>query len=242
MKKFWKVVGVILLFVGIAYFGAEMEKREEYGHSGDSDFGLEDFLGIKKWPYQDHLFVNGKKNGDCKELKGNLLLAVIFVDENGNSWSSAEMETAKKEVYESSERLKREAASYGISIEMNHQFLHGSADQGIKKENQDAWVEQALSSVGFQNKDKVIKNLTSTYSATEAAVLFLVESEGRSFADTVRGNDDGFECVFLYADLGGDYLHELLHVFGARDFYYPDEKGVKRKTILCRKITVLAED
>lgn len=34
--------------------------------------------------------------------------------------------------------------------------------------------------------------------------------------------------------------NEALLFYG--DFYYPDQNGVKRKTILCRKITVLMED
>ena len=34
--------------------------------------------------------------------------------------------------------------------------------------------------------------------------------------------------------------NEALLFYG--DFYYPDREGVKRKTILCRKITVLPEE
>ena len=228
MKKFLSWVIAIAVIAGIIYINyyKEINGYED----GDYEEVFGDLLGGEDEPYRGHLFTNSKNCGDSRELKGNLLLAVIFVDENGNFWTGSEMETTKGEVYESTERLKREASGYGVSLEVDHQFLHSAAEEAVNKQNQTDWTKKALNGAGFSSEEKAIKELRSSYSATEAAILFAVKSQGRSFARAVNGNDEGLEYAILYQDLGGDYFHELLHVFGAKDFYYPDEVSALAKS------------
>lgn len=167
---------------------------------------------------KENVFLNAKGKGDCKVLKGNVLFAVIFTDLPDYTWVKTEKENFIKRQTIESNILKSEAKNYGVSLNVNFISLDFSTSSTPDLFDNSAWINDALSSVGLPNKDTV-NYLKAHYNMDEVVIIFALKGTGRSFA-LPQTKSKGFECAFIYSAENA-FRHEILHIFGAKDFYYP---------------------
>lgn len=168
-----------------------------------------------------HLYLDAMNDGSCRQLVGRVVVTVIFVGDSESSWTSADVSEAKHSLSAQESALERAAGSHGASLDIVYNYLTASIGSAIPLDPDDdeKWQEQAAENAGIASFSSAAAALESKHSADEAPVVFAVNKSGRSYAQQMSGDRTEFSCVF-----GSDmesFSHELLHLFGAMDFYYP---------------------
>ena len=166
--------------------------------------------------YDSHAFLYARDRGDCFELTGNVVLTFVMLDVPDSPWTQQDIAKFREEAVRSGRVLEQQAMEYGAQLQITERFVSCSVAEAYERDERDAWVEAALSELGYTTanvSDKVKKE----YDADSSAVLFCINREDRSFA----AQTSAFEYAVLFRELA-DYRHELLHMYGAVDFYYPE--------------------
>ncbi len=172
-----------------------------------------------------NVFLKQKGVGESVSLSGGVLITVVLVDEPDCKWTEADIRKLKSTQDEATRNLLKDAKRYGVPLDIKLHYIKGRASTAVDRSNYDAWVDDVLTTTELRNEDVATRTLKSRYYAKEVPVIFSVNRKGRSFA-VLNG---AFEHTIIYNDQG-DYRHELLHLFGAMDFYYPeDAKRLARK-------------
>ncbi len=178
-------------------------------------------LAIVFWPQQNtknHPFLDAQSKGDSRSLKGNVVVALIFADEPDSSWSENNKRNYLFKLMSETNSLKTEAEKYGTALDISLVSFTCKTSVNLSMTDYSSWLNEAMSSVGFSSSNAV-DYLKNKYDKDEAAVVFVIKGSGRPFSLPSTENT-GFECSFIYSDDAG-FRHELLHLFGAKDLYYP---------------------
>ena len=67
----------------------------------------------------DNILMKAKNLGICKELKGNIDIALIFVSEPGSYWSEDDIKRFRVESGNITYYLVKQAARYGVWLEFH---------------------------------------------------------------------------------------------------------------------------
>ena len=117
-----------------------------------------------------------------------------------------------------------EAASYGVSLDLSMEYHLATVDMELPDDDTDAWADAALASVGLPPSATASADLEAEYGVDEAPILFYLNHSGRAYALPYQNGNFSEYAIFFNADEGAvRYRHELYHLFGAKDFYYPAE-------------------
>lgn len=171
--------------------------------------------------YRDHYYIGPRDGGDCDSLTGNVLITVVFADEPRDAWTETDIADFKNGLNDATAKLIAEANGYGAELHISFHYLRVKTLEAVTYVNFLDWSEKALKSAGFSDPDKAIPQLKEQYKVKEAPILFAIPRGGRAHART-QPTPDGLEYAILFRE-NSDYRHELLHVFGAKDYYYPKE-------------------
>ncbi len=175
--------------------------------------------------FSNHVFVQSKNIGNCYEFKGNVLLTFVFLNDSVSSWDTVSENNAKGVIDAELSKVKSDADAYGVNLSMTTVYKNASIDlntgMGSSTNN---WRNAALTAAGLPalyslNTDIVKAN--SNINTDEAPVIFLLNKNGRAFANTSDYVDSG-EYIVLFNDTSA-LRHELYHLFGANDYYYTSE-------------------
>ncbi len=169
-------------------------------------------------PYASNVFADGKGIGGCRELIGNVKVTVVFANDPTASWTGAAIEAEKKELAAEAQKLMSEAARYGQTLQLSFVYKTATATKVPSINDENTFVTSALHSAGLPTRDKLNSTLKQQYGCAQAPVVFCVNHGGRSFAQW--GHDA--EHAVLFQEGTNPFAHELLHQFGADDFYYPN--------------------
>jgi len=165
----------------------------------------------------EHLFLIDKDKGGCTQLVGNVQMTVVYVDVTGDGLEDEATENMKKLLASSADRLVTEARSYGKELSFDFDYYYTSTEEECLVEDPDTWasaVLQTLDGVPFISDD---------YWANRPLML-CVNSDGRSFACTKMDViQPEYMVVFEESATVEGNMHELLHLYGAQDFYLFDE-------------------
>lgn len=171
--------------------------------------------------YASHYYLGFMESGYCEEMTGDIVIYFLYVNDPDSSWTEEEKAEAEEELINALSTLKSEAATYGVDLALRAAFNTVSIDVEFQK-NSKGWQEEAMRQAELQAAYKDQRKLEEAFGADQVPVVFLVDEDGRSYA-SVREISSGFESVTI---LQKDYYairHELCHVFGARDLYFPRE-------------------
>lgn len=190
-----------------------------------------------------HPLIQSKEVGECAELKGNILITFVFLDDVESSWNDSARSSAKSELNSEISKLKSLASSYGVSLNISTDYKNGTAKNNNMGDGSPfyTWVHGAISSAGLSslvdlNSDIIKAN--SGKKIDEAPVIFLVNKTGRSYAESESTeNDAGEYAVIFNNEYYDEFSHELLHLFGAEDYYYP--ASVKTAATNCSSKSIM---
>ncbi len=208
---------------------------EDFASAEISETPEEDLEPIDQW----REYYN---NGTCKSLKGNVSVLLFYVNDFESSWTDEETDRfTKNEVEPALLFLEKEAEKYGVELNLTVE----KAYSGIRYDKE---VVTSVEKAGFATADvlwysavkinyksssEMVNALRKEYKTDDIVCLTIFNKGGTSYAvNPKRGSDirvDEHSIVFvrsLYATQNGPsgsqastIAHEMLHLFGAEDFY-----------------------
>lgn len=168
--------------------------------------------------YFTHYYLNAKNRGDCRELKGKVLITFFLVSDDDSRWDTASVKKLK-EAHENAKKLMvSEAASYGVTLEVTLNYIRCTVEGSFGRDNHRNRIGDVFAAAGFSDKNKVSRTLEQKYEVDAAPLLICVNRSERSFATNNKTDVRGLEYAVLFGK-NEDFRHELYHLFGAKDLY-----------------------
>lgn len=168
---------------------------------------------------QEHVFLDYRGQGACRFLTGDVLLTVLFVSDNESSWSEQELEATREGIEAALQTLTDEAASYGVELNLTTRYLDATTTRSLTMNASYTWAEDAVASTGY-DITTASATLKTEYAVDEAPLILFVNRPGRSFA--ISDYEPDYEEYTVIYEYASDLCHELLHLFGANDYYVYD--------------------
>ncbi len=187
---------------------------------------------------RQHVYLNSRDWGYCEKLIDNVSITAIFVNDPEGSWSDEEINTVKNELQSVVSRITADASSYGAQVNISMYYKTASTSVKIVDGETEQWAESALTAAGLPSLSQVNITLESTYGTDAAPVIFIANHGGRA---TAYHHTSKNEYAVLYENANAFY-HELCHVFGAKDFYFPADVKKSAETYIPNSIMVDSSD
>ena len=187
---------------------------------------------------QNHVYLQWMNSGFCETMIGNVNIVVVFVSDTVSSWDADSIAAVKASFDQDPAKLEAEAAGYGAKLDVQLTYIETKITENYDSTDTNAyWAQAALNKAGLgmgYYKDHYIENY---YKVDAAPVVFVINQEGRAYAATTSGGSQ-FEYAVIFASEVGALRHEVLHMFGALDFYVPQETAEAANTFLPESIMI----
>ncbi len=177
--------------------------------------------------------------GSCYNMQDDLCYYIIFIDDNESQWNDNDKtEFVEKKFLPSISYLSNQSSTYNTTIKTDYKICEKSAtykgnieSEVVENGAQYDIFTQVASSLGYESPKKMNNSLKKELSAKQVAYLFVVDKEGRSYK--LSHSESNIErktefCVFFSQSIGysdttcySTIAHEILHLFGAEDYYDP---------------------
>jgi hypothetical protein len=180
---------------------------------------------------KDHILLGERDAGFCGTLTGDVLITVIFVDDPSSTWTTEDMDAVKATHVAATDILSQQAASYNANVQLEFLYKQVSLDIELQVSDEVPWVGTALSKAGLDSIFEADLILEKYRHTEEAPILLYRNTTGRPFAKTNASGTSSEYAVIFNDDIdGAAFLHELYHLFGAEDYYYPSDLEQLAKT------------
>lgn len=168
---------------------------------------------------------NSFNMGYARKLEGKTVIISLFVETPDNKWSMKDMKSTLPNLEKACEYIKIQAQTYGKDIE----FLYDWTDNTNLLRRKQITIETADD--GFEDElDKYIADWTrkfipydrilKKYEADNIFTVLYFNSSDRAYAICYDGEDIEEETLIVYKNSDASvYAHEMLHLFGAHDYY-----------------------
>ena len=190
-------------------------------------------------------------SGNCKRLEGTPYVVVFYLDDDVSSWTEEEVAIYNEQLISPAlDFLDENAAQWGVDLCMKvgayASYSHPSravAYDGVIENFNDGntsqdILDQAAVAAGFTSKEHMHECLTEHAGTDQIAYVIMVDKGGRSYSCPRQGKNrnvsDEYELEYSvifsgFTDTSRDsasdtVAHELLHLFGAEDYYYPESR------------------
>ena len=171
---------------------------------------------------ENHVLLQHRGNGDCEEMTGSIAVMLLFVDEPDHVWTPEKRDAYYNRIFEQTAQVEAAAAAYNTHLEFGYCYATASWPETLDNSAEifDA-MDSLMSQAGLGNRDSAHENLKQMFNKGEAAIFVVLNKTGRANAYMSTGTG-GTEFAILYND-SNPFWHEMNHLFGAVDFYYPAE-------------------
>jgi hypothetical protein len=175
---------------------------------------------------QNNFFLKSRAIGASRKLCGKIGIITCFMKRRGSDFSDRVKNQYYAELNAAIDWLKSEALRYGRKLEIDH--FHYDIDVPANAEPKDDY-KLIKSFLNSESMDSTQSYLENKMGYDEMPFILVYDENARSFARS-QWADSRYkveECSTVFKS-GGKYhqstiVHELLHQFGAHDFYFPKE-------------------
>lgn len=176
-----------------------------------------------------HLFYDRRGKGKSVEMTGDVRVICIYVSDGESEWTEEEIESTFREQNNSLEALEAQAENYGAELDITLDYYEYRTDEVLNRAAYLRWANTVFKGLGFADMNQVNDQLRETLGCDETAVVFCFDKEERSFAMSA-GYSEGSEFAVVYGKTADALPHEVCHLFGAYDYYFPDviEEAAKK--------------
>lgn len=190
--------------------------------------------------------------GSCYRLEGNPYVITIFLDDDVSCWPEDKALAYLQQVVIPGQKfIQDNAAAWNVELEFENGYYasYGHPERPVKYDgvvetlmdgnySKDI-LEQAALSLGFDSAQHMNERLQDFSGQDQIVYLLMLNKGGRSYSMcysrsnfAVNTRDQALEyCVIFtgFTDTSGDtasdtIAHEMLHLFGAQDYYMPDSR------------------
>ena len=177
--------------------------------------------------------------GSARELVGNIYTLVCFVSGPEDKWTRKEKREMMQKLDESQRWLTKQAKRYNVQVDFEERGQFG-LDKDIKlpfiargtasgTEPVD-WVSKILYTIGYTSTQQFVDWVSKNTKAQNTHVVIFVKGKGNGYAmpSSSEMNRELYflEGTVLYEEFPNGYelpasaiSHEVLHLYGAWDFY-----------------------
>lgn len=170
--------------------------------------------------YDSAYFMNQKNRGDCKSLKGKVLLNFYLISDGDCLWTDDATEKFKQDVADEIHLMNQDAKRFKIDLEFTCNYIPVTMPDQMIRSEYSTFIPKVIQAIGYEDTNSILPSLAAQSEADSAAILFCFNRDERSFALPTAA-ERGFEYCVLYAGARA-FRHELFHLYGARDLYSPD--------------------
>ena len=156
--------------------------------------------------------------------KININVLVVFVSDSISKWTESDMQMSKTAFADHEANMEAAAARYGAEMELTMTYLEAAILTEFNVEGKaliSAYTTMRKLGIGdaFHDQD----SLEAKYDADAVPILFVLNRPGIAFAVAMDAYTDELECAVIFGKDMSSVRHELYHIFGAQDFFFPDE-------------------
>jgi len=180
--------------------------------------------------FADNHYLSAMGDGYCETMTGELVVFFLFVSDPTDGWTAAELAEAEAALLDELRHLLGEAQTYGVTLNIRYVTDSVTISQEYDR-NSDNWREEAMKQAGIGAGYNDQRELEKYYEADDVPVVFVVDEPGRSFA-TSYYSGKGFESLVILEKDYSALRHEMCHLFGAKDMYFPTETVEAAKAYL----------
>ena len=182
-----------------------------------------------------------RDRGSAKTLSGSVCLYSIFVSDKASSWSENEKAEVQGRMEAAAGFLVAQAGRYGVSVKFvqvtagDVNFPKGAPTDVFANP---AWTEEVLKLATGKSGSQFAGFLKEKHNVQHAGLFLHVNKAATSYNLSYYANVDptyAAERAVMYtryADMqptaAASYAHEILHIFGAGELYFPFDKDEKR--------------
>jgi hypothetical protein len=159
-------------------------------------------------------------------MTGKVMIMFVFVNDSESQWDEEGIKEAKASVDDQMARLETAAAGYGAKLDMSALYLTASiSDIFVEAGDHDSFMMdaayKAMEAVHFEQALEDQDILEHGFGVNSVPVVFLVNKTGRSFAAQAEEGATHMEFAVIFKSGLYAIRHEVCHIFGALDFYFP---------------------
>ncbi len=194
----------------------------------ETDMNLEGF--------KDVFALQGKNAGCSIKLRGKVVLITFLINDGESRWDNDSEKAAIEMLRSATNRLMNESKLNKDELQVVYACCQVSLPYIVTRKNSKKCAADVLRQFGYMTVQEYQRHYESRFSRDETAVTFLFNKDFRSYAQSVDRKSgesedqytDGEEYSIVSFDTGNipgserTFLHELLHQFGAIDYYYPE--------------------
>ena len=163
--------------------------------------------------------------GTAGVLKGRCVAVNLFCNTPGNSWTELEKSERIKQLNKACTFIEKQARTFGNDTE----FVYNDSEKGMWAEVR--FCSEITSGEDFEKAlDGKIKcwskylipyeKLYREYEADSVFIIVHFKELGNCYAISYDGEDIPEEALVIYRDsTEAELAHEILHLYGAHDFY-----------------------
>jgi hypothetical protein len=174
----------------------------------------------------EHYILNGRDCGMNGKMKGKINLICVFVNDSQSYWSDAAIDEILRGVWKDVSYLEKQAVRYGTSLK----FSVAKECLTVPASQEGRWLDYLLET-RYNSPSHNLAEVESQFSQVgkynECPFLFYFNKPGRCYCQmATRPDYTGIaEYAVYYPSTMDDErsaAHELYHIFGAVDMYYPN--------------------
>ncbi len=180
--------------------------------------------------------------GSARRLEGVVYAYHVFVSDLYSSWTDEEKTKVKQKIYKANDFISWQARMHNKSVTFVNDFAPSVrlADRIPQNAHADPrWTEMAIRQAAGTSSVKLVQSLRKQSRSDNIIICLHVDKEALSynlaFYENVseKYSAERMICFSAYPDgretSAATYAHEILHLFGAGDLYFPYDDDDQRK-------------
>lgn len=181
---------------------------------------------------QNHFFLQARDIGASRKLVGKVGMITIYASKTPQCWSLKSKEEYEAALKKATEFLEKEAKCYGANLQIETYSLSINLPADFERFRGFEYIKKEFK---VNSMEEMQCSFEKHYNVDEAPVIIVFDEVGRSSAamqhsPSMQKNE--LSSIFR-GSKGFSYTtiaHEILHQFGASDFYFPKrlEKYAKK--------------
>ena len=199
---------------------------------------------------KDVYALRGKNKGCSVKLRGRVVLIAFLVNDGVSQWDKESETLFVENLKQTSKQLMVASNLSRADLDIAYAYCQVSVPYVVQKRNSSRFVTEVLRQFGdYQDIQEYQRHYEEKFFRDEACVSFVFNKDFRSYAMEISDGPiseaespygDEYSIVsFNPADpvsSQNTFIHELMHQFGAVDFYYPEVVKLKAEQQLPNSI------
>ena len=187
---------------------------------------------------QNHWALQARNLGPSRTLRGKVSMMVVYVSTPRYRWSEREIQSTFNQIWEAAYAMESEARRYGVRLNMSNWKYYTVSMPMEHSSNDLSWYWYLMHNFfRVENMQAYHNAMRRIENADDTPIIFMLKRPndpgnviGRTHVVMAYAGNWNEEFSFLFCGQGfyGGYLfHELMHQYGAMDFYDYQNEGVQ---------------